>query len=252
MFCSLLKRNLDETHSCWLAAISFYGGVPEEWVTDNMSAIVTFDGRRRVKSDRVLRFAREAGFELCLCKPDTPETKGKDESANRFLNRLSVYDGDFEDEADLVGIIAHIEARSNAEPNETTGLPPAALFMREKEYLRPVGNMALLEQMVGDVRTQVVPSTMLVRAAGREWSVPRRCIGRKAKVIAMPGGQIRVTVAGELVAVHDASQGAGRFNYTEGHYAEALEGKARYSDSDIEEAARENLRLLDGMGGLDG
>ena len=147
-------RTRDELLSCWLAAISFYGGVPEEWVTDNMSAIVTFDGRRRVKSDRVLRFAREAGFELCLCKPDTPETKGKDESANRFLNRLSVYDGDFEDEADLVGIIAHIEARSNAEPNETTGLPPAALFMREKEYLRPVGNMGLLEQMVGDVRTR--------------------------------------------------------------------------------------------------
>ena len=71
-------------------------------------------------------------------------------------------------------------------------------------------------------------------------------------MITMPGGQIRVTVAGELVAVHDASQGADRFNYTEGHYAEALEGKARYSDSDIEEAERENLRLLDEMGGLDG
>lgn len=61
-------RTRDELLSCWLAAISFYGGVPEEWMTDNMSAIVTFDGRRRVKSDRVLRFAREAGFELCLCK----------------------------------------------------------------------------------------------------------------------------------------------------------------------------------------
>lgn len=61
-------RTRDELLSCWLAAISFYGGVPEEWVTDNMSAIVTFDGRRRVKSDGVLRFARETGFELCLCK----------------------------------------------------------------------------------------------------------------------------------------------------------------------------------------
>ena len=50
-------RTRDELLSCWLAAISFYGGMPEEWVTDNMSAIVTFDGRRRVKSDRVLRFA---------------------------------------------------------------------------------------------------------------------------------------------------------------------------------------------------
>ena len=98
-----------------------YGGVPEEWVTDNMSAIVTFDGRRRVKSDRVLRFARDAGFELCLCKPDAPETKGRDESANRFLNRLSVYDGDFEDEADLVEIIAHIEARPTRSPTRRRG-----------------------------------------------------------------------------------------------------------------------------------
>ena len=40
-------RTRDELLSCWLAAISFYGGVPEEWVADNMSAIVTFDGRRR-------------------------------------------------------------------------------------------------------------------------------------------------------------------------------------------------------------
>lgn len=161
-------RTRDDLLACWLATILFFGGVPEEWLTDNMSAIVAFDGRRRVKSERVLRFAKEAGFELQLCKPLTPETKGKDESANRFLNRLAIYDGDFEDEDDLIGIIAHIESRSNAEPNETTGLPPAALFMKEKEYLRPIGNVALLERMVGEVKTQVVPSTMLVRAAGRE------------------------------------------------------------------------------------
>lgn len=245
-------RTRDDLLACWISAISFYGGIAEEWLTDNMSAIVGFEGRRRVKSPRVLRFAREAGFELHLCKPGSPETKGKDESANRFLGRLSVYDGDFEDEDDLIGIIAHIEARSNAEPNETTGLPPAVLFMREKEHLRPVGNMALLEQMAGDVRTQTVPPTMLVRAAGREWSVPRRCIGKKARVITMPGGQIRVTVAGELVAVHDASQGTGRFNYTDEHYMEALEGKSRYADADIREAAMESLRLLEEMGEVDG
>lgn len=78
-------RTGDELLSCWHAAISFYGGVPEGWVTDNMSAIATSNGRRRVKSERVPRFAREAGFELCLCKPGTPETKGKDESTNHWI-----------------------------------------------------------------------------------------------------------------------------------------------------------------------
>ena len=103
--------------------------------------------------------------------------------------------------------------------------------------------------MVGQVSEQVVPSTMLVRAAGRQWSVPRRCIGSKARVVAMPGGQIRITVAGELVAVHDSTRGSNPINYTEEHYMEAISSKARFSDEDIREAARANLDLLDSLGG---
>ena len=36
--------------------------------------------------------------------------------------------------------------------------------------------------------------------------------------------------------------------YDEAHYAEALAAKRRYADADIEAAAKENLRLLDGLG----
>ena len=50
-----------------------------------MSCLVTVSGRRRTRQERAWRFAREAGFELRLCAPRSPQTKGKDESANRFL-----------------------------------------------------------------------------------------------------------------------------------------------------------------------
>lgn len=243
-------RTADDLLSCLLGALVSMGGVPQECLTDNMSSLVSMATGRRVKSQRAWRFAKEAGFELKLCKAGTPQTKGEDESANRFLGRLRAYDRDFEGLDGLLAAIANIEARSNSEPNETTGLPPLALFAREKEFLQPIGNLALLESMVGDVTEQVVPSTMLVRAAGGQWSVPRRCIGKKARVITMPGGQIRITVAGELVAVHDASQGAGGINYTEEHYLEALDGKSWAADEDIRSQARANLELLDRMGGL--
>ena len=214
-----------------------------------MSALVTTSNGRRTRSDRAQRFAKEAGFDLQLCAVRTPQTKGKDESANRFLRRLLAYDRDFVGLDGLLAAIARIEARSNSEPCETTGVPPSALFMREKEHLRPIGNLRLLQDMVGQVSEQVVPSTMLVRAAGRQWSVPRRCIGSKARVVAMPGGQIRITVAGELVAVHDSTRGSNPINYTEEHYMEAISSKARFSDEDIREAARANLDLLDSLGG---
>ncbi|MGN8741861.1 IS21 family transposase, partial [Collinsella sp. HCP3S3_B8] len=72
--------------------------------------------------------AREAGFELRLCAPRSPQTKGKDESANRFLNRLLAYGGEFTGWSGLAEAVARVEAQANSEPNRTTGLPPDALF----------------------------------------------------------------------------------------------------------------------------
>lgn len=167
---------------------------------------------------------------------------------NRFLSRLAVYEGDFRGEEGLAAAIARIEARCNTEPSASTGVPPAVLFMREKEELRKVGSMGLLESMVADVSVQAVPPTMLVRCRGREFSVPRRCIGRRVKVLAMPSGQVRVEMAGETVAVRDLSAPGGPVVYDPAHYAEALAAKARYADADIEAAARANLELLGRLG----
>lgn len=241
-------RTLDDLLACLVRTFVTIGGVPEECLTDNMSAVVSIRDGRRSKSERAVRFARDAGFRLELCKPRTPQTKGKDESANRFLSRLASYEGDFAGEGELAAIIARLQAESNREPNGTTHLPPATLFLREKDALRPVGSLRLLEEAVGATSVQVVPSTMLVRAAGREFSVPMRCIGRKVTVVTMPGGQVRVMMGGEEVACHDASSERAPFNYDESHYEEAIEGKRRYSDSDIREAARANLDLIDRMG----
>ena len=242
-------RTEDDLLACLLATFVRLGGVPDEAVTDNMASIVSFAGGKRVKSGRVWRFAKEAGFELKLCRTSTPQTKGKDESANRFVSRLLAYGRDFEGERGIIDAIARIEARANGEPNETTGLPPAVLFMREKEHPRPIGNLRMLQGTAGDVSVRTVPATMLVRAAGRQWSVPRACIGKKVNVVSMPSGQVRVTMDGEEVAVHDASSAAGPIVYAEDHYVEALSGKSWLGDSDIREAARANLELLDKLGG---
>ena len=44
-------------------------------------------------------------------------------------------------------------------------------------------------------------------------------------------------------------RGRFRFIYAEEHYVEALSGKSWFGDSDIREAARANLELLDRLGG---
>ena len=176
-------RTTDDLVRCMYATIARLGGVPREWVTDNMSALVTVKGGRRLKVQRAYEFAKAAGFELKLCRPRSPQTKGKVESSNRFLSRLAAHQGDFDGWDDIDEIVARIEDASNSEPNETTGLPPSALFMEEKDALLPVGNLRALEEAMGDVvRVARVPATMLVSAHGEPMSVPRRCIGRPARL----------------------------------------------------------------------
>lgn len=67
-------RTEDDLLACLLATFTRFGGVPEEAVTDNMSALVAFSGGKRRRSERAWRFAREAGFELKLCRVATPQT----------------------------------------------------------------------------------------------------------------------------------------------------------------------------------
>ena len=239
-------KGTDDLLRCMYLTIMRLGGVPAEWLTDNMSALVVVRDGKRHRIARVFGFAKDAGFEIKLCKVRSPQTKGKVESSNRFLSRLMAYQGDFEGEEELVGIIARIEERCNAEPNETTGMPPSVLFMDEKEALRPIGNARVLEEAMGDVvDVPEVPATMLVSAGGRKVSVPRRCIGRPVRLVRMPEGGVDCYMAGRLVASH----GPDRSGYSPGHYAEALEGKRWFGDGDIEAAAAANLELLSAVGG---
>ena len=176
VFIRSATRTTDDLVRCMYATIARLGGVPREWVTDNMSALVTIKGGRRLKVQRAYEFARAAGFELKLCRPRSPQTKGKVESSNRFLSRLMAYQGDFDGWDDIDEIIARIEDASNSEPNETTGLPPSVLFMEEKDALPPVGNLRALEEAMGDVvRVARVPATMLVSAHGEPMSVWEQC-----------------------------------------------------------------------------
>jgi len=239
-------RTTDDLIRCMYLTVLRLGGAPAEWVTDNMSALVVVQGGRRVRVERAFSFARDAGFEIKLCRRRSPEAKGKVESSNRFLSRLRPYEGEFEGEDGLVGAIARIEQRCNDEVNETTGMPPSALFMEEKDALRPIGNRRLLEEAMGDVAVVAkVPSTMIVSAHGAKMSVPRRCIGRAVKVVRMPGGAMDCYMAGELVATHLPGDPV----YDPAHYAEALSCKRWFGDADIDAAAAANLELLNSIGG---
>ena len=121
------------------------GGVPKEILFDNMKTVIdiTKDGRKI--NSKLKAFANDFGFKITLCKPRHSYTKGKVESANKFVEWILPYDGEFEDENHIVDLIKKINLKVNQYPSQATNVPPILLFQKEKEYLLPLPNKQIIE-----------------------------------------------------------------------------------------------------------
>lgn len=231
---------------CTIDTLNQLGGTPKEILTDNMSAVVSVNNGKKRKHKKILQFEKDLGINIRLCKARTPQTKGKDESANRFLAWLRPYDGEFEDEEELIQILERINQKVNQEVNQTTCVPPCVLFEKEKEYLTPLPNKVLLDTYVENVEVRTVPTTLLVRYRGSEYSVPRQFIHKRVKLVPV-NDELYVYYNTQLIAIHTLTKK--KFNYNQRHYVEALNQTIKNDELDIEQIAQENLALLDQIGG---
>ena len=102
-------RTQQDVFECLIEAFKETGGVPKEILFDNMTTVVDLlNGRRRINT-KMQAFADDFGFKISLCKPRRAFTKGKVETANKFIEWLLAYNYEFEDENDLINIIKNIE-----------------------------------------------------------------------------------------------------------------------------------------------
>lgn len=236
-------KTTEDVIRCIIEALKQLGGVPRIILTDNMSSIVSYRGNRRVKNETIHQFEKDIGVQIKLCRPRSPQTKGKDESANRFINWLKPYDGQVADKEELIKIIRQINQRVNKQVNQTTNLPPITLFQKEKEYLSPLPNELLLESYIREVKTQVVPPTLLVRYKGAEYSVQKQFINKRVKIVPIED-KLYIYHNTQIAAIHTLSDQ--RINYDLSHYTEAL--RESLNEDEIEKKAIENLELLKGIG----
>jgi len=235
-------KGMEDFLRCTIDTLNQLGGMPKEILTDNMGAIVSINDGIKRKHKKILQFEKDLGITIRLCKARAPETKGKDESANRFLAWLKPYDGEFEDEAELIQILSCINRNVNREKNQTTNIPPCALFEKEKEYLTPLPNKVLLDSYIENVEIQMVPQTLLVRYKGSGYSVPRQFINKRVKLVPIDD-KLQIYYNTELIAIHTLTNQ--KFNYEYGHYVSALNQTIKNEELDIEKIAQENLVLLD-------
>ena len=236
---SKFKTRID-VQRCLIKTFEYIGGVPKELLTDNMSSIV--DTKTRTFYKEFITFTNDMQTKPKNCKPRHPYTKGKDESANRFMSWLIPYNNEFEDEQELIKIISEINLKVNRQVNSTIGVAPIMLFNKEKEYLQPLPNSKIMDQYLIDTVRVKVSNESLFYYKGRKYSVPNKLINYTLD-IQEDNNKLYVYYNRELITIHDISEK--NINYKEEHYIEGLSYILKNKTQEqIECLAKRNLENL--------
>lgn len=239
---SKYKTRID-VQRCLVETFKYIGGVPKEILTDNMSSIVNTKTGKFFSE--FIGFAKNMGVFAKKCKPLSPKTKGKDESANRFMSWLIPYNNEFEDEEDLIRIIKNINLKVNKQINSTIGVAPIMLFNKEKEYLNPLPNEKILQEyMIDSIRVKVTNESLFYYK-GKRYSVPIKFINHTLDV-QENDNKLYVYYNKELITTHEIS--LNNINYKEEHYIEGLQVVLKNKEQEeIKELAKKNLELMKGL-----
>lgn len=247
VFIYSLEKTENDFIRCVIEVFKRLGGKTKILKTDNMSAIVMVKDGKRVIHKKIQSFFKDIDVKLELCEIHSPVTKGKDESANRFINWIKAFDYQIKDEAELISCIEeYIASEANSQVNSRTQVPPTVLFKKEKEYLRPIGNEMNLRTYVEDSKRIKVPNTQLISFKSKQYSVPSQYIGKYVDVVST-GNDIYIYHNNTLIAAHSVSESP--INYNNDHYKEGLKERLRSNSDDIEELAKKNLERLSQLGG---
>lgn len=239
------SKTKEDVFRCLIEAFKYYGGVPKRLLTDNMSSIVNVKTKKFTEEFR--QFAKDFNFTPEKCNVRSPQTKGKVESANRFISRLVPYNYEFENEEELIEIINRLSDEVNNEINQTTRLKPIMLIKKEKEYLSPLPNKEIIESYLNYMKPTTVHNDSMIYYKGKRYSVPHKFINKILKVRELDN-KLYIYNNTDLIRIHPLTQKI--INYHEDDYKKIMAEKISFrSEGDIEAFTIRNLEILDNLKG---
>ena len=111
-------RKQDTLFRCLINAFRFNQGPTQEIWFDNMHTVVDRPNTvaNNVKINAAMQqFAKDMGFGICVCRAYRPQTKGKVESLAKLVDRLVVFNREFDTMDDLKAIVKEFNKDINNE-----------------------------------------------------------------------------------------------------------------------------------------
>lgn len=148
----------------------FYGGMPKELVFDQDKLVAVSENYGDIIfTAEFERFKQVMGFSVRLCRKSDPESKGKVEALVKYLKNNFAKHRLYTSLADWNQVqLDWLRRTGNAKEHGTTKKVPAQAFLLEKQYLRPVPNIKISE----DILTAMVRKDNTIVYKSNRYSVP--------------------------------------------------------------------------------
>ena len=233
---------------CMVNAFKYCGNrVPDEIWFDNMSTVVDkhdVNTNEVFFNEKFLEFSKNACFKPIACKPFRPCTKGIIENLAKVMDRLKVYNEEFNDYEELKQIVVKLNEELNNEVSQATNEVCKKRFeSKEKEYL----NVVNLDQFNYESNRQVrkVSNESMINYNHSKYSVPTYLINELVEIdVDEDNNTLHIYYSGKEAAAHTLSNN--RFNYRKEDLKEVLKTTFRNAnDEKIEEMANRRLQGLD-------
>lgn len=246
-----LELTLDRGQSTLLQAMVngfvHYGGVPREILFDNMRTVVdqsrTAYGKAVINST-FYEFSKDLGFEVIACRAYRPETKGKVENLAKIMERLRVYNGEFETLDELDEYVRELNRELNQERSQATGERPIDRFQKEKEYLNPLPQQDLLTCFNTQPLTRKVSRESMVTYNKSKYSVSPKHIGHTVE-LAVRGNRLQIYYNKELIKTHEISEKTYHYDATDMREILKSDVFRDRNDGEIERYIEHSLSIYD-------
>ncbi|OFK58270.1 hypothetical protein HMPREF2811_00980, partial [Globicatella sp. HMSC072A10] len=143
----ILNPTTDNLLSFLAEAFEEIGGAPRELVIDNLKAFVekprTSTGDKAILNSRFSEFCKNYGIEPLPCMPYRPQTKGRTETQNQWVEQLYNYNGTYEGILAIHHRLKQLNEQDNKAASQATRLPRCFLLEKEKGDLVPLPSLAV-------------------------------------------------------------------------------------------------------------
>lgn len=246
-----LDRNQDTLKQELISALKSFGGVPKEILFDNMKSVI--DQSKTQYNDAVInsnfyQFSKDIGFQVIACRPYRPQTKGKVETLAKIMERLRVYNYEFDTLDELDEIVRELNYDIYNSISQATNEVPIERFKNEKEYLIPLPNHEILNSFITKPVTRKVTKESMIVYNRSKYSLPIKYIGKTVS-ITINNDILQIYYNSTLIKSHRVSKNY--LNYHKEDMIEILKSDALkgYKDDDIERFINQNMNIYDKIGG---